>query len=111
MFTIICLVFPFCVSGCSIWRAHANLAALGLSKLHQQLACSSFEKSTWPCMAWCLLFLVQKMDLGRSWSLRSRFYDFPGELTAEVVDSALDVLGNLVQTFTGASKMTISPAQ
>lgn len=32
---------------------------------------------------------------------RSRFYDFPGELTAEVVDSALRVLGKLVQTFTG----------
>lgn len=46
------------------------------------------------------------MDLGRSWSLRSRFYDFPGELTAEVVDSALDVLGNLVQTFTGAVVQT-----
>ena len=50
MFTRIYPVFPFSVSGCSIWRAHANLAALGLSKLHQQLACSLFEKSTWPCM-------------------------------------------------------------
>lgn len=50
MFTRIYLVFPFSVSGCSIWRAHANLAALGLSKLHQQLACSLFEKSTWPRM-------------------------------------------------------------
>lgn len=37
----------------------------------------------------------------RSGGHMSRFYDFPGELTAEVVDSALRVLGKLVQTFTG----------
>jgi len=40
-------------------------------------------------------------EVVRSGGHMSRFYDFPGELTAEVVDSALDVLGNLVQTFTG----------
>lgn len=40
-------------------------------------------------------------EVVRSGGHMSRFYDFPGELTAEVVDSALGVLGNLVQTFTG----------
>ncbi|CAE7575236.1 plsB, partial [Symbiodinium natans] len=50
--------------------------------------------------------LINKVDwlrreVVRSGGHMSRFYDFPGELTAEVVDSALTVLGNLVQTFTG----------
>ncbi|CAJ1400187.1 unnamed protein product [Effrenium voratum] len=40
-------------------------------------------------------------EVVRSGGHMSHFYDFPGELTAEVVDSALAVLGNLVQTFTG----------
>ena len=47
---------------------------------------------------------VQKPSGNQSFRAhRSRFYDFPGELTMEVVDSALTVLGNLVQTFTGLS--------
>mmetsp|Transcript_42417 Transcript_42417/g.88626 ORF Transcript_42417/g.88626 Transcript_42417/m.88626 type:complete len:749 (+) Transcript_42417:41-2287(+) len=50
--------------------------------------------------------LINKVDwlrgeVVRSGGHMSRFYDFPGELTAEVVDSALTVLGKLVQTFTG----------
>ncbi|CAE7583924.1 plsB [Symbiodinium pilosum] len=50
--------------------------------------------------------LINKVDwlrreVVRSGGHMSRFYDFPGELTMEVVDSALTVLGNLVQTFTG----------
>jgi len=50
--------------------------------------------------------LINKVDwlrkeVVRSGGHMSRFYDFPGELTAEVVDSALIVLGKLVQTFTG----------
>ena len=47
------------------------------------------------------------MTLGSYCFVRSRFYDFPGELTAEVVDSALGVLGNLVQTFTGVWRVAL----
>eukprot|EP00931_Biecheleriopsis_adriatica_P103257 TRINITY_DN78116_c0_g1_i1.p1 TRINITY_DN78116_c0_g1~~TRINITY_DN78116_c0_g1_i1.p1 ORF type:complete len:751 (+),score=121.99 TRINITY_DN78116_c0_g1_i1:267-2255(+) len=50
--------------------------------------------------------LVRKVDwlrkeVVRSGGHMSRFFDFPGELTGEVVDYALAALGSLVQTFTG----------
>eukprot|EP00438_Fugacium_kawagutii_P030626 Skav223896 [mRNA] locus=scaffold2113:18619:22268:+ [translate_table: standard] len=48
-----------------------------------------------------------RAEVVRSGGHMSRFYDFPGELTAEVVDSALGVLGKLVQTFTGSQPSSV----
>eukprot|EP00930_Biecheleria_cincta_P073586 TRINITY_DN60866_c0_g1_i1.p1 TRINITY_DN60866_c0_g1~~TRINITY_DN60866_c0_g1_i1.p1 ORF type:complete len:756 (+),score=132.13 TRINITY_DN60866_c0_g1_i1:22-2289(+) len=42
-----------------------------------------------------------RREVGRSGGHVSCFFGFPGELAAEVVDSALEVMGSLVKTFSG----------